>query len=454
MLAIILLTVTVFSQDTYFMPGALTEYDFILYPEGSTFFAKNSYGLIEYSGTDIDLIVKDILNSGASNILAKSGIYTFDSYINASWANRNFLIEGECPASYQWGFDPRPVTKFVFPNGHGFYLNDVHAVILRNIEIRGKNPPIEGSWGILYEGGDTGGGGDADRILIENCFITQFNWGILLNHTWGSQMGGTIKNCEIRADYEDQTFYTAGLRIRGGASKWILEQTKIVGDYHFDAGIYLTPLGRSDDPISHLTMYSSQLTGVDDALIVLRNPDNVTTQYVQIGFSAFDSQFENQQGANGSVYIDYGYATTEKIFRFYGCDFYQWYIANIQCHSMAVFYIYAPKAWTGYGFWNNTNQGSVYTDWYQYFDITISSGTTSSTVQHLTETYARKPINVIITPLDPTGDATPYWDKDNTNRTHVTVCLSSTHTSDVTLRCKLEYGMSYTLGSEGGTRDG
>jgi len=62
-LAITLLTVTVFSQDTYFMPGVQSGYAFTMDRVGDNYFAKNRYGQTEYSGSNFTQVFLDSANS-------------------------------------------------------------------------------------------------------------------------------------------------------------------------------------------------------------------------------------------------------------------------------------------------------------------------------------------------------------------------------------------------------
>jgi len=69
----LILAWAVYSQNSsYFMPGIVSPYAFTIYPEESIYYAKNAYGLIEYSGTSASEV-----SELAINTLTKGGIVLF-----------------------------------------------------------------------------------------------------------------------------------------------------------------------------------------------------------------------------------------------------------------------------------------------------------------------------------------------------------------------------------------
>lgn len=59
----------------YFMIGPQQPYSFIVYSESGTYYAKNAYGLIEYSGTNASLILQNALYAGIGILFLQKGDY-------------------------------------------------------------------------------------------------------------------------------------------------------------------------------------------------------------------------------------------------------------------------------------------------------------------------------------------------------------------------------------------
>jgi len=82
-LALSLITVTVVSQPSVFMPGLVLPNSYTLYIEGGNYYAKNQYGQIDYSGSngsDVLQSVSDLCDNGDS-IFFKNGAYNLDTTV-------------------------------------------------------------------------------------------------------------------------------------------------------------------------------------------------------------------------------------------------------------------------------------------------------------------------------------------------------------------------------------
>jgi len=67
--------------STFYLSGGIyPQADYTIWKEGSTYYAKNAYGLIQYSGTNASQIINSAVANGDS-ILLKSGYYVLDSAI-------------------------------------------------------------------------------------------------------------------------------------------------------------------------------------------------------------------------------------------------------------------------------------------------------------------------------------------------------------------------------------
>jgi len=79
-LAIGLITVSVLSQPSTYMPGIVQPYSYIIYHEGTNFYAKNHYGQVDYSGNNALTVMQnavDDLTEGGS-VLVKNGEYPLE----------------------------------------------------------------------------------------------------------------------------------------------------------------------------------------------------------------------------------------------------------------------------------------------------------------------------------------------------------------------------------------
>jgi len=77
-LGITLLTVNAFSES-YVMPGVVLPYDYTFYISDSTYYAKNCYGLVEYSGSDPDTVITNAFNENPDSVFFKAGSYDVDT---------------------------------------------------------------------------------------------------------------------------------------------------------------------------------------------------------------------------------------------------------------------------------------------------------------------------------------------------------------------------------------
>lgn len=136
-----------FTISSGIYPGAAS---YTVYREGDTYYAKNAYGAIEFSGADAATVIQSAINavSSGGKIFIKNGVYgSSPSFIDL---NDNIVLEGES------------VTQTIF-NSISFRILAKSNVTLRNFKLTGSPPQTtETKWASVLICDDS------QHITVEN----------------------------------------------------------------------------------------------------------------------------------------------------------------------------------------------------------------------------------------------------------------------------------------------
>jgi len=154
---------------------------YTVWKENSNYFAKDSNGAIDYSGTNVNEIIQNIINTMSSSggaIYLKSGVYFFSSYIDIKYSGISIIGESSCDPEI--GIETTKTT-IIQSEGHDAirinYNGGSYDEYVTNVQI--KNLLIDG----IDKNGEAGIRSWGRYVTIEDVVVTSFHIGISLEWT-------------------------------------------------------------------------------------------------------------------------------------------------------------------------------------------------------------------------------------------------------------------------------
>ena len=256
-------------------PGAPS---YTVWGEGSNYFAKDSNGQIDYSGTDTSQIIMSITDTDGVTIYIKKGTYTIDSTI---------VIDHKYITIFGDGCGTTTGTVLKMANGadcNMFNLSSATFFTLRDMQLLGDK---SNAYGYGIYSGDDGVEATAD-ILIDHVFICKFaKSGVFWKNCWGA----TIVNsyCEDNVEHGieiyawNNLFQTTtfnwndidGISLRGTGelgNSAIIDSCPICENNH--NGIYI--MDGANFVISNNIIRGNGYDGDYDAIHIHTEPKNIT----------------------------------------------------------------------------------------------------------------------------------------------------------------------------------
>jgi len=183
-----------FTISSGIYPGSHT---YTIYKEGSTYYAKNAYGAIDYSGTDASTVIQSAINALTSSgkIYIKAGDYSPPTFTVVTIDKTGVEIEGEI------GKEGAPIIRNI-----GFRIKQGWCV-LKNLRLIDDTESV-GSKGI-YINQDASPYGHIQRVTIENVEISKFDYGIINDNVNKAVFGLIIRDVRSECRSGDLWLYYA-----------------------------------------------------------------------------------------------------------------------------------------------------------------------------------------------------------------------------------------------------
>jgi len=195
-----------------------------IWREGSTYFAKDAFGHVAYSGSNASQLIYNAIEatSPGGTVFIKAANYSCDSTILVD--NRYVTVEGENP-----GTVTGTVLKLADSvNCNLFNLSGATFFTLRDIQLHGNSANNNNGTGIFSGSGSISATAD---MLIDHCFIRSFgDYGLYLVDCWGAI---------IRNSYIEGNKATYGSYI--GAWNCLIESTTFNYNDHY--GLWIAGVG-------------------------------------------------------------------------------------------------------------------------------------------------------------------------------------------------------------------
>jgi hypothetical protein len=158
---------------------------YTIWKDGSTYYAKNANGQIDYSGTNASQIFLSAIAgmSDGETLFIKAGSYKIENKIVV---NKCIILSGEGEGN----------TELYSTSAIDILEVTINGVVIENLQVDGwgSNSPISG----IYLHGLTAGGGG--RAYLYNVYVTGINNGIgikIANATLFNIYSPVIVNCKI-----------------------------------------------------------------------------------------------------------------------------------------------------------------------------------------------------------------------------------------------------------------
>ena len=216
-------------------PGANT---FTIWQEGTEYFAKNAYGIIQYSGTNASYVINSAINNNHF-VFITTGIYTLTSPLSIAEIS-NLTIKGEginntilencgivkndgTPASYITIEDLTIDIKNTVDQTAINLVGNLSNAVLRRVELKNTNNKFLLHWGTEEQ--------PVNNLLVENCIFYDGGLTVSADNAAGDQDKATQYTTTFRNNLFIKENAVGGAMLTCGGSGNLLIDGNTFVDY-------------------------------------------------------------------------------------------------------------------------------------------------------------------------------------------------------------------------------